>query len=72
MLTQHSCASLWDVGKKDNLLVIEFKKSSSRIDRAKDFNKLHAYKNNLDYKYSLFIELGAGKIDSAVTSVSWI
>lgn len=56
----------------ENLLVIEFKKSSSRIDRAKDFNKLHAYKNDLDYKYALFIELGTRKIDSAVTSVSWI
>lgn len=56
----------------ENLLVIEFKKSSSRIDRAKDINKLHAYKNDLEYRYALFIELGTREIDPAITSMNWI
>ncbi|MEK4347227.1 hypothetical protein [Paenibacillus sp. FSL P4-0184] len=49
-------------GKSKNLLVIEVKKSSSRINNDFDFLKLDAYTdpseaNNLHYEYGLFIKL---------------
>jgi hypothetical protein len=58
----------------DNLLVIEFKKSSSRIGSGKDITKLRAYKTDLHYRYALFVELGTTRIitEPEVTQVKWI
>jgi len=61
-------------GNDDNLLVIEFKKSSSKVNHGKDITKLHAYKRDLHYKYALFVELGTSRKASEreVTQVMWI
>lgn len=40
----------------DNLIVIEIKKSTNEDDRHKDFFKLKAFKNELKYKFCVFIE----------------
>ncbi|KTA75239.1 MULTISPECIES: hypothetical protein [Aeromonas] len=58
----------------DNLLVIEFKKSSSRVGSGKDMTKLHAYKTDLHYRYALFVELGTTRIitEPEVTQVKWV
>lgn len=56
----------------DNLLVIEFKKLSSRIKKDKDIDKLNAFKRELGYQYALFIELGTRQSDESVTEVIWI
>jgi arsenite methyltransferase len=47
-------------GKKENYLVIELKKNSSTVDREVDHQKLKGYREELGYKYALFIELGVG------------
>ncbi|HIF9325835.1 hypothetical protein [Photobacterium damselae] len=56
----------------DNLLVIEFKKSSSTVNNGRDMNKLHAYKKELHYRFALFIELGTKIGESEVTEVKWV
>ncbi|ELP1878800.1 hypothetical protein QU233_004325 [Vibrio vulnificus] len=58
----------------DNLLVIEFKKSSSRVSNSKDMTKLHAYKRDLHYRYALFVELGTDikASDPEITEVRWV
>jgi len=56
----------------DNLLVIEFKKTSSRIDDSKDFKKLNEYVNQLNYKYALFIEFEVGRIKQGISRVEWV
>ncbi|MEZ8448322.1 hypothetical protein AB6C93_21015 [Vibrio splendidus] len=56
-----------------NLLVIEFKKTSSKVNSNKDIVKLNAYKRDLNYTHALFIELGTTHpFDSSVTEVRWI
>lgn len=58
----------------DNLLVIEFKKTSSRVGSGKDVIKLEAYKTDLHYRYALFVELGTTRngAEPEVTQVRWI
>lgn len=56
----------------DNLLVIEFKKSSSTVNNGRDMNKLHAYKKELHYRFALFVELGTNIGESEVTKVKWV
>lgn len=56
----------------ENLLVIEFKKSSSWVDKEKDMIKLRAYKTDLNYSHALFIELGTTNPAQKVTEVCWV
>jgi len=44
-------------GTDDNLLVIEFKKSTSTTDDDFDYVKLKAYREQLNYKYAVFVKL---------------
>lgn len=57
---------------KNNLLVIEFKKTSSYIDDTKDFKKLNEYKNQLNYKYALFVEFEVGHMNQGISRVEWV
>ncbi|MFH4804432.1 hypothetical protein WMQ58_22245 [Vibrio diabolicus] len=54
-----------------NLLVIEFKKSSSSIGDSKDIAKLNAFKTSLNYQNSLFIELKVGS-NPGVSRAMWV
>lgn len=47
-------------GTKENFLVVEFKKSTSRVDRNIDRRKLLGYKRQLGYAHALFVEVGTG------------
>ena len=60
-------------GHKQNYLVIEFKKSSSAVDRTFDFQKLRGYKGDqrLSYEYALFIELTVGE-QPDVARAEWV
>ncbi len=58
-------------GTKDNFLVLEFKKSTSRIDRQIDRQKLLGYKRQLGYPHALFVEVGTGE-QASVTSLEWM
>jgi len=58
-------------GEQDNLLVIEVKKSSSRIGRGNDFEKLRAYRHELQYRHALYIEFLVGNGQADVAQVQW-
>ncbi|RQO81406.1 hypothetical protein [Acidovorax sp. FJL06] len=45
-------------GTRRNFLVLEFKKSTSRVDRQIDLRKLRGYKQQLGYEHALFVEVG--------------
>jgi hypothetical protein len=47
-------------GTTINYLVIEFKKTSSRVGDQKDFMKLQAFCRQLGYSHALFVELAVG------------
>jgi hypothetical protein len=58
-------------GTKKNYLVLEFKKSTSRLDRQIDLRKLRGYKEQLGYTHALFVEVGAGG-QASVTRLEWV
>jgi hypothetical protein len=60
-------------GEKRNYLVIEFKKSSSTVDRSIDFQKLRGYKGDqrLRYEHALFVELTVGEHPD-VARAEWV
>lgn len=58
-------------GTNDNLLVVEFKKTSSRVSSEKDFAKLNQFKVQLNYQYALFVEFKVG-LDNGVSRVQWV
>lgn len=45
-------------GTKENHPVLEFKKSTSRVNRQIDLRKLQGYKWQLGYEHALFVEVG--------------
>ena len=55
---------------KQNYLVLEFKKSTSRVDRQIDLRKLRGYKQQLGYAHALFIEVGTDG-QASVTALEW-
>jgi hypothetical protein len=59
-------------GKKQNHLIMEFKKSSNKGSHT-DLLKLQGYKRNksLGYAYALFVELAVGK-NPGVAKVEWV
>jgi len=59
-------------GKQENLLVIEFKKTSSNVSDDKDFIKLREYKNQLEYMYALFVEFDTEYDGKGINRVQWV
>ena len=60
-------------GAKDNYLVVEVKKSSSRVDRAIDMAKLQCYKADqcLEFRFALFLEFGVGA-GAGLSQARWV
>lgn len=58
-------------GTKQNFLVLEFKKSTSHVNREIDRRKLLGYKRQLGYAHALFIEVGTGG-QANVSALEWI
>jgi len=57
-------------GARQNHLVLEFKKSTSRVDRQIDLRKLRGYKQQLGYEHALFVEVGTeGR--ATITALEW-
>ncbi len=48
-------------GKTDNLLVIEVKKSTNQESDERDEQKLQAFKEQLAYRYALFLRFNTGR-----------
>ena len=57
-------------GTRNNHLVLEFKKSTSRIDRQIDLRKLWGYKQQLGYEHALFVEVGT-EGQAIITVLEW-
>lgn len=58
-------------GTQQNHLVLEFKKSTSRVDRRIDLLKLQGYKQQLGYDHALFVEVGT-EGQSIITALEWV
>jgi len=60
-------------GQKRNYLVVEFKKTSSTVDRDFDLQKLRGYlgDDRLGYEHALFIELTVGE-QPDVARAEWV
>ena len=59
-------------GAKCNYLVIEFKKTSSGIGEEKDFLKLRAFREQLGYKYALFVEFEVDIEGGEISRAEWV
>jgi hypothetical protein len=57
-------------GTRENHLVMEFKKSTSNVDRNIDLRKLRGYKQQLGYEHALFVEVGT-EGQAIITSLEW-
>ena len=57
-------------GTSDNLLVVEVKKTTSRISSKRDLQKLRAFREQLGYQYALFLKFATGKPE--VSEERWI
>jgi hypothetical protein len=58
-------------GTRQNHLVLEFKKSTSRVDRQIDLRKLRGYNQQLGYEHALFVEVGTeGR--AVITALEWV
>jgi hypothetical protein len=55
----------------ENYLVVEFKKSTSRVDRQIDLQKLRDYKQQFRYEHALFVEVGTGG-QARVAALKWV
>ncbi|MBN2374473.1 hypothetical protein JXL19_11870 [bacterium] len=58
-------------GTDKNLLVIELKKTTSQQRDDFDLNKLKAFRNELCYKFAVFIKIRTGN-DPAIEKIDWI
>jgi hypothetical protein len=60
-------------GTPDNLLVVEVKKSNTRLPDEEDITKLHSYReSHLRYKHGLFLKLLVGEDAPNVSTVHWV
>lgn len=61
-------------GARDNLLVIELKKSSNDQTKEHDCWKLEAFREDegFAYKHALFVRVGVGELAGAVVDCEWI
>lgn len=57
-------------GTRRNHLVLEFKKSTSRVDRQIDLRKLRGYKQQLGYEHALFVDVGT-QDQAIVVALEW-
>jgi len=57
-------------GTRQNHLVLEFKKSTSRVNRQIDLRKLQGYKQQLGYEHALFVEVGT-EGQAIITALEW-
>ena len=55
-------------GEQQNLLVIEVKKKSSRVDCKHDINKLLAFRETLNYNFAFHIILGSKRSEVEVSA----
>ena len=58
-------------GTKQNHLALEFKKSTSHVDRQIDLKKLLGYKQQLCYAHALFVEVETGG-QASIVVLEWI
>lgn len=58
-------------GTDENLLVVEMKKTTSQEDDEFDFRKLAAFKEQLGYKFAVFVKLRTNG-ESGVEDIRWI
>lgn len=58
-------------GTRQNHLVLDFKKSTSRVDREIDLLKLRGYKQQLGYEHALFVEVGT-EGQSIISALEWV
>ncbi|HGW5374954.1 TPA: hypothetical protein ACNIJL_003964 [Pseudomonas aeruginosa] len=58
-------------GTSENYLVIEFKKSTSRVDPVIDLAKLRGYKEQLGYEYALFVVVGTSD-QANIARLEWV
>jgi hypothetical protein len=58
-------------GTKKNHLVIEFKKSTSKVDRGIDIRKLRGYKQQLGFSHALFVEVETDG-QSGIRDLCWV
>jgi hypothetical protein len=58
-------------GKPENLLVIEVKKSTSKISDEADLTKLQRLRRQLGYQYVLFLRFGCGTATPTLEQVVW-
>lgn len=58
-------------GTSDNLVVIEMKKTTSREDDDNDLHKLQAFKEQLGYRFAIFVKVTTGGV-SQVADVRWV
>jgi len=56
----------------DNLLVIEIKKSTSRVSSDADFRKLKAFKRQLGYRHALFLRFIIGEKEAGRYKMCWL
>ena len=56
----------------DNLLVIEIKKTTSQAPNKTDFQKLNAFKQQLGYRYALFLKLITGSDEVGISERHWV
>lgn len=56
----------------ENILVMEFKKTSSKVTDEKDFIKLHAYKQQLGYQHAIFVEFEVGQQSQGISRFEWV
>ena len=59
-------------GSDENYLVIEAKKTSRSVSRNTDIKKLKAFRNQLGYKYALFIEFSVKPNEPGVNDLEWV
>jgi len=57
---------------ENNLLVIEVKKSTNQEPDDRDLAKLNAFKEQLGYKYALFIRFLTGSQNPSVQRLEWV
>lgn len=58
-------------GRPQNYLVIEFKKSTSRVDSAIDLVKLRGDKKQRGYKFALFVVVGTSG-QANIAHLEWV
>lgn len=59
-------------GQKKNLLVIEAKKSNSKISDQIDIDKLLAFREQLGYEAGLFIKFTVGEAGPGIARIVWV